>query len=111
MLPFLSLDEATTAGPGEARDCEGLVNTVTCIAWGTGITTQADVAIEGSHDGEHWAIIALLPLTNSSSPAISTAGNTYPGHAVRYIRARLRDPDSGTISCTLAAVAAVIPSQ
>lgn len=91
MLPFKSLDAASTDGPGAAVDCQGLVGNLTMIA---GIedaspiaAAQTSVIFEGSHDGEMWASLAGADvLDNPDGIAVSTSA-----HTVRYLRARVHD--------------------
>ncbi|MFD4343411.1 hypothetical protein ACFWQ6_00765 [Streptomyces coelicoflavus] len=99
MLPFTSLDAATAAGPGEAKDLEGALAIHFLIAVVTGGPSTADIALEGSHDGVTWVTLATASGTVASRTARAEA------YAVRYVRANLTSLSGGSAPTVTATIA------
>ncbi|MCG5220273.1 hypothetical protein [Streptosporangium sp. KLBMP 9127] len=97
MLPFTSLDAATSAPQeGAARDYEGVLTNHTMLVTATGSPSQISVQLQGSHDGSTWVDLAN---TSSWPTAVSVQ------RAVRYVRARLGGVTGGsspTVTATIA---------
>lgn len=105
MLPFCSLNGATTPGAGVSRDLEGVANCFTVQTILTGAPSSFTVKVEGSLDGSTWD--QINPVTINSGAGLVTWGdNPYTpvgnsgsfafAHYVRYVRAYLTAVSGGT---------------
>lgn len=99
MLPFLTLLNATSNGPGVAHDLERTSGKHTLAVTVTGGPTAANVIMQGSHDGSTW--FNLLP-----SVAVDTNPPTVTVVSVwRYVRAVLSGLSGGTSPTVTATIA------
>ena len=89
MLPFKSLDAATTPGPGAVRDLEGVLSNHTIQAVVTGNPTSFTVRLQASLDGVTWNNIGAASQSTRLGPT------DFP-YAVRYVRAYLESLSGGT---------------
>jgi hypothetical protein len=98
MLPYLSLDAATAAGPGAVLDLGRVESEFTLAVFTTGSPSTCNVVLQGSHDGENWAGI--------SGPASVGLNNSNSGFLVRYVRADCTALSGGTSPTVTATIAA-----
>jgi hypothetical protein len=94
MLPFRSLDAATSTGPGAVKDLEGLFSHVTMQVRTTGAPNDFNVGLQGSLDGVAWTTLGEY----SGSNAIVSSTQ----HLVRYVRANIAVLDTGTVTAYIA---------
>lgn len=87
MLPFETLHEATSAGPGAVRDMEDVRRRITAAVTTSGSPTGGTVYVEGSLDGESWFRLDEITITNLAPRFIGTTSENE--HAVRYVRCYL----------------------
>lgn len=99
MLPFKSLNAATTTGPGAAVDLESPSKLFTAQIVATGAVTNVTVILDGSLDGENWINLGVEGgLAAAGSTLLSTPSNT---HHVRYVRANVKTlTGSGPLTVT-----------
>ncbi len=96
--PAVSLDGATSAGPGETVDLGRNYAKHTAIVTATSSPTNVEVGLEFSHDGTNWA--RFNSANGSSFPfAVHTE------RVARYVRANLLTLSGGsspTVTATIA---------
>jgi hypothetical protein len=87
VLPFKSLDAATTVGPGEIRDLEGAFtkHTIEVIVTGNPVV---EVKLHVSLDGQIWKVLG--------STITKTDHETVQSGPWRYVRANLNSISGGT---------------
>lgn len=98
MLPFTSLNAATTTGAGASKDLEEVLATHLAIVEITGNPSSVTIVLEGSHDGSRWVYLGQVANFNGVT-AIAGAG------AVRHIRANLTTLTGGTSPTVTATIA------
>lgn len=116
MLPFRTLDTATSTGPGATVDLEGMACRFGVQAIVTGSPSSIAFIIEGSLDGSNWDSIAFPNSTLTGGGLVTFGDNPYdPGDGggtqfakyVRYVRANLTTLSGGsspTVTVWLAGV-------
>lgn len=121
--PFLSLDKAGNTGPGKVCDLGTILARHSLSAWLTGYEGPSErsyesilVALEVSHDGEHWIELGQASLSMDEArysredashwpPRHDSSQRSEPAWPARYVRARIKDwPKKGTglVSATVA---------
>lgn len=105
MLPAVSLNAATAAGVGTAKDLEAVLGNHQLIATlVTSGATNADVDVEISHDGVRW--VRLGGISFSASSAETRTTGPLSGLA-RFVRANLVSLSGGASPTVTATVASV----
>jgi hypothetical protein len=90
MVPFRSLDAATSTGAGIAVDLGEVLTTHSMIAVATGSPSNRHVELQGSHDGFVWAVLA------TADPGDAGLATTVINTPLRYVRANLATLAGGT---------------
>lgn len=85
MLSFESLTAVSVDQTGSTRDLESTPTDHTMVVVTTGTSVSGSVDLEGSHDGSNFATLGTITLTANTTKIVSAH------HAVRYVRARLRN--------------------
>ena len=114
--PFVSLDGATTVGPGAALDMEDLFRDFTLCVTTAGMATanplsSITVELEGSHDGQNWALLEIRTVTGSSRTTLHTANKAVTAPLVRYVRANLVALTAGSGSPSVTASVAIAAGE
>jgi hypothetical protein len=92
MSAFVSLDGATTLGPGQERQLQMTTAHHTMAISLTGEPTNCVVILEGSHDGYNW-----FPMGTQQLYLIGGVKTVQPGtHLFNHVRANLTELDGGT---------------
>jgi len=93
--PFLSLDEARSAGPGKAFDLGTVLGRHSLVAWvsdyrGPRASLDVTVALEVSHDCDHWRQFGLLALFDNGVESWPTSrSDKVWAWPARYVRANI----------------------
>lgn len=101
MLPFKSLDSASSASNGSSKDLEDVYTNHMMIVSQTGSPTSVVVAFEGSHDDVVWYRVNTLSWT----PSGAQANHLHSDFPFRYVRAVLVSMSGGTSPAVSATIA------
>lgn len=93
MLPFVSLDAATSTGPGDHKDLETVLTQHRAEVQVTGSPASLDLSLEGSFDAVTWYTLATTTLTSASFAFAPFESVPSP---VRFVRANLTALSGGT---------------
>lgn len=99
MLPFVSLNAATSTGSGAEKDLEGTFGNHSILQSVTGSPTDWLIELQGSHDGVNWTTLAGLDENNTFHSLVN-----FP---LRYVRANLASFTGGTSPTFSATIASV----
>ena len=112
-VPFLSLDQADSEGPGKVHDLNTVLARHSLMAWSDYQGSQTrGLVLEVSHDGEHWYRLGTAGIqgtpTSSQSGWPNNMEQNYTEWAwpARYVRAGIRswpeDAAGSRVSATVA---------